>query len=153
MPSTTIVLWNHEPYYGSPASRSFSVNWDGELIRADLTVDVDPYAPGWPLFGGCVNRIVVNGTEVSFVGDKCNVMTADLKTIIRKGGNVIEIYHNANPIPGIQSGGIYGYLVVESVGQVSGDVSPPTHDRGGSDVMVLMVLIVLVLLMVLVLLR
>lgn len=120
MASTTIILWNHEPYYGSPAYRYFSVNWEGELRRADLTIDVDPYLPAFG--GGCVNRIVVNGTDVNFVGVGCDLMTADLRQVLRKGVNVIEIYHNANPIPGVQSGGMYAYVVVEAVGQVGGEL-------------------------------
>ena len=124
MAEATIILWNHEPYYGSPARKEFSLNWEGELLRADLTLDVDPYSPGWPIFGGCVNRIVVNGTDVQFTGDPCNVMTADLRPYLRKGANVIEFYHNANPIPGIQSGGAYGYIVIEATGQAGGEVKP-----------------------------
>lgn len=121
MATTTIILWDHEPYYGSPAIRQFSVNWDGSLIRADLSVDVDPYLPA--IRGGCVSRIVVNGTDVMFTGDPCNIMSADLRSVLRKGANIIEIYHNANPIPGIQSGGLYAYLVVEATGSVGGGVS------------------------------
>ena len=33
----TIILWDHEAVYESPARKTFNVNWDGELIRADFT--------------------------------------------------------------------------------------------------------------------
>lgn len=123
----TLIIWNHEPYYESPARRTFSLNWNGELTRADLTIDVDPYLPG--IGGGCVNRIVLNGTDVPFTGSRCDVMIADVKQYLRKGENIIEIYHNANPIPGIQSGGLYAYLVIEATGGAGGEIQPP----GGGD--------------------
>lgn len=147
----TIVLWNHEPYFESPARKTFTVNWDGDLLRADLSIDVDPYAPFFG--GGCVNKIVVNGTEINFVGDRCNLMSANLKNVLRRGNNVIEIHHNANPLPGIQSGGIYAYLVVESSGQVGGDVSPPVNGGSGGLDMNLVLAIVLMVVVLLVVMR
>ena len=118
MASTTIVLWNREAVYESPARKSFSVNWDGQLSRADLSVDVDPNF--LLLFGKpYLDKIVVNGTEIVFQGDRNDVVSADLRMVLRKGINLIELYHNALPFWGIQTAGVYAYLVVESSFQFS----------------------------------
>lgn len=151
MASTTLILWNHEPYYESPARKTFNVMWDGQLLRADLSVDVDPAAQGIGI--GCVNRITVNGTDVNFIGDRCNIMTADLRSVLRQGSNVIEIYHNANPIPGIQSGGMYVTLTIESSGQVGGNVNPPENGDGGQANLMLVLAVLLIVVVLLVLLR
>ena len=134
MPTTTVILWNHEPVYESPARRTFSVNWEGELIRADLSVDVDPNFFLLGFGGRYINKIIVNGTEVTWVGDPNNVVSADLKPVLRKGANYIEIHHNAFALPGIQTAGAYAYLVVESSGPVGGQIIPPAGQGGGVEI-------------------
>lgn len=137
----TLILWNHEAYYESPARRSFNVSWTGNLTYAHLSIDVDPYLPG--IGGGCVTRVLLNGNEINVVGDKCNIMTADVRNVLRNGANYIEIYHNANPIPGIQSGGMYVTLTFQADGGESGDVVP-NPPSGGFDLNFIIILIVIV---------
>ena len=135
MPTTTIVLWNHEPVYESPARRTFSVNWEGELIRADVTIDVDPNPIYMLGVRGYVNRIVFNGTEVNWIGDPNNVITFDARPYLRKGANLIEIHHNIQLVfPGVQTAGAYAYLVVESSGPVGGEIAPPPSSGGGIEI-------------------
>jgi len=132
MPTATIILWNREPIYESPAKKTFSVNWEGDLIRADVTIDVDPnFALVLPFTGATyISKIVLNGTEVSWVGDPNNIVTFDAKPYLRKGANYIEIYHNWLSVPGIQTAGVYAYITVESSGPVGGNVAPPSSEGG-----------------------
>jgi hypothetical protein len=151
MPTATIILWNHEPVYESPARKSFTVNWEGELVRADASFDFDPNFWLLPFGAVYLNKIVINGTEVSWVGDPNDVVTFDARPYLRRGTNYIEIYHNAREpfgIPlGIQTAGLYAYIVVESTGSVGGEVAP---SDGGLAIpswvwTVLIILVVLVL--------
>jgi len=149
MPTATIVLWNHEPIYESPARKTFSVNWEGNLVRADISIDVDP---NWAVSFGArnyVQKIVINGTEVSFIGDPNDVMSIDARPYLRRGSNIIEIYHNFVSIWGIQTAGCYAYITVESSGSVGGEIVQPPSGGGGFDInMFLMLLVVFVVLMV-----
>ena len=122
----TIVLWNHEPVYESPARREFFVNWEGELVRADATFDFDPNFWFLPVGTPYLDKIVMNGTQVDWVGDRNNVVIFDAKPYLRKGANYIEVYHNARGVPGFQTAGLYAYLVVEATGPVGGEIRPPT---------------------------
>jgi hypothetical protein len=151
----TIVLWNREPIYQSPAVKYFSVNWEGELTRADFSIDVDPNFYSIDILKRYyIEKIILNGTEVSFVGDRNDVVTFDGKPYLRKGYNVIELHHNGRlpfGIP-IQTAGCYGYVVVESSrGNVGGEIILPPSD-GWSNIP-LWVWVVLVLILVVVLIR
>jgi hypothetical protein len=151
----TIVLWNREPIYQSPAVKYFSLNWEGELTRADFSIDVDPNFPTIDIFKRYyIEKIVLNGTQVSFVGDPNDVVVFDGKPYLRKGQNVIEIHHNGRlpfGIP-IQTAGCYAYVVVESAtGNVGGEVIHPPTD--GFSAIPSWVLVVLVLVLVVVLIR
>ena len=116
MGERTIVIWNHEPYYESPAHKPFFVTWSGDLVEATLTLDVDPWAP--PI-GGCVYAIVLNGNRVSFTGDGCDVMTADVKPFLRNGENEIYFYFSY-PNTWFSSGKAYCTLYVKATGDVYG---------------------------------
>jgi hypothetical protein len=150
----TLVLWNHEPIYQSPAVKYFTVNWDGELTRADFSIDVDPNFATIDIFKGYyIEKIVLNGTEVSFVGDRNDVVVFDGKPFLRKGQNIIEIHHNGIlpfGIP-IQTAGCYAYVVVESAtGSVSGEVILPPTDWLSAIPAWVWVVLVLVLVVVLI---
>jgi len=108
------VIWNHEPYYESPARKSVDIEWMGNLYHATFYMDVDPAYPGIGV--GCVSKLVVNGVEypASANGDPCNVMTFDVTDAIVKGRNLFEFYFNRGWLPsGVQSGGVYAYLTLE----------------------------------------
>jgi hypothetical protein len=126
MATATIVLWNHEPIYQSPASKTFSVMWEGELVRANVSIDVDPNWATAPIgTTKYVDRIVMNGTTVNWYGDANDVIVFDAKPYIRKGLNIIEIYHNFRipfGIIPIQTAGCYAFIVLESIGTASGNV-------------------------------
>jgi len=112
MPETkTVVIWDHEPYYGSPAYKDVVISWIGNLYEARFTLDVDPAQP--PIYG-CVDRFTVNDVECSFTGDRCNVIEVDIPTHLLKNNelNRFSFYFNPVPIPGIQSGGAYGRLTI-----------------------------------------
>ena len=133
MPTATIVLWGHEPIYESPARKEFSVNWEGDLIRADVTIDVDPNPFNAIFPYQYVKRIVMNGTDVSWQGDPNDIITFDARPYLRKGANVIEIHHDIVPLlPGLQTAGVYAYITIESTGSVGGNVAP--SDGGGGEI-------------------
>jgi hypothetical protein len=122
----TVVLWNHEPVYESPARREFFINWEGELLRADVTLDFDPNFWFLPVGTPYLDKIIMNGTQVNWVGDPNHVVIFDAKPYLRKGANYIEVYHNARGVPGFQTAGLYAYVVVEATGPVGGEIRPPT---------------------------
>jgi hypothetical protein len=134
MPTAVITLWSREPIYESPARKTFNVNWDGDLVRADVTIDVDPnFALVLPFTRATyIRKIVLNGTEVNWVGDPNDVVTFDARPYLRKGANYIEIHHNWPSVPGIQTAGVYAYVVIESTGPVGGNVAP--SDGGGISI-------------------
>jgi hypothetical protein len=149
----TIVLWNREPIYQSPAVKYFSLNWDGDLTRADFSIDVDPNFATIDIFKGYyIEKIILNGTEVSFTGDRNDVVTFDGKPYLRKGQNIIEIHHNGIlpfGIP-IQTAGCYAYLVLESTtGSAGGQVILPPTDWFSAIPWWVWVVLVLVLVVVL----
>jgi hypothetical protein len=151
----TIVLWNREPIYQSPAVKYFSLNWDGGLTRADFSIDVDPNFATINIFKGYyIEKIILNGTEVSFTGDRNDVVAFDGKPYLRKGQNIIEIHHNGIlpfGIP-IQTAGCYAYLVLESsTGSVGGEIVIPPSD--GFSGIPIWVWVVLALILVVVLIR
>ena len=107
----TYVLWDHEPYFSSPAYKDVVVSWVGSLYEARFTLDVDPAQP--PVYG-CVDRFTVNDVECSISGDRCDVMEIEIPTHTLKNNdwNRFSFYFNPVPIPGIQSGGAYGRLTI-----------------------------------------
>lgn len=152
MTSLTLVIWNHEPVFESPARRNFNLNWSGNLIRADFTIDVDPNFWVLPLDKQFfIEKILLNGVEVTFTGDRNNVVTFNGKDIVRKGANYIEIYHNARPILGIQAAGVFAYVVLEAE-SVGGEIVFPPPSDGGLNVS-LIILLALILIMLVVLVR
>ena len=122
MARARVPLWRHEPYYSSPARKTVEINWTGELRSAVLSLDVDPCLPPWQ---GCIDRLVVNGVDVDFTGDRCDKISADVMPYLRQGFNTVEFYFNPNPMAaiGIQSGGAYGYITVDATGEIS--AKPP----------------------------
>ena len=134
MPTATIILWNREPVYESPAKKTFSVNWEGDLIRADVSIDVDPNPFNAILPYQFVKRIVINGTEVPWSGDPNDIISADARPYLRKGANVLEIHHDVIPLPGIPTAWVYAYITIESSGPVGGNVAPPSGSGGGISI-------------------
>jgi hypothetical protein len=150
----TIVLWNREPIYQSPAVKYFSLNWDGELTRADFSIDVDPNFATLPIGQSYyIEKIVLNGTQVFFTGDRNDVVTFDGKPYLRKGQNIIEIHHNGRLPFGlpIQTAGCYAYLVLESsTGSAGGEVILPPTDWFSAIPLWVWVVLILVLVVVII---
>jgi hypothetical protein len=128
MPTAVITLWSREPIYESPAKKSFYVNWEGDLIRADVSIDVDPNPFNAILPYSFVKKILINGTEVPWSGDPNDVISVDARPYLRKGANVLEIHHDVIPWPGIPTAWVYAYIMIESTGPVGGESAPPSGD-------------------------
>jgi len=113
----SFTIWNHEPYYGSPAWKRVFVSWLGKLHKVEFYLDVDPASPSWPFYYGCVKKFMVNDYEITNIkdyGDPCDVMRFKIPPEALKNNqdNEISFYFNPVPTPGVQSGGAYGKLTL-----------------------------------------
>jgi len=127
----TIVLWNHEAYAcnGGKASKTFEVEWNGDLKSATLYLDLDPELP--PFFD-CATKVIVNGFEYDprQNGDPCDKMVFDITDALRQGRNEVTFEFTPWATGDIfRCGYAYGYVTVQAEEIVKAEPPKPPEEE------------------------